>query len=224
MKVEIYTDFSCPFCYLGKKRLEEAIQILKDDIQIELSYRSFILNPNAPLVQNMDSYTYFSKLKGIPLNQVKDIFLQTKEQAKKYNLNFNYDVMKMTATTYAHLIIKSIKEPRMQKEISNLFFKAYFEEGYNLSDLDDLATILKPFDLNRYKIEEIIQHHVTQELLQEDISLAEAYGIESVPFIIVNDQYAIKGAQPTQVFKQYLEQIYNNITEEQHLGNDSCSI
>lgn len=224
MKVEIFTDFSCPFCYIGKKRLEQAVHMLKDDINIELNYRSFILNPNAPVEQNMDSYTYFSKLKGIDLNQTKNIFLETKEQAKKDGLNFNYDVMKMTATTYAHLIIKSIKDPLMQKEISNLFFKAYFEDGYNLSNLDDLAIILRPFDLNCNKIEEIIHHHVAQELLQEDISLAEAYGIQSVPFIVVDDKFAIKGALSTDIYKQYLEQIYIKILEEQKHHDVSCSI
>ncbi|WP_025724766.1 DsbA family oxidoreductase [Acholeplasma granularum] len=224
MKIEIWSDFSCPFCYIGKETFEEVLNEFPNKDKIEVVYKSYQLNPDAPINTNLDSYTIFSQLKGISLNQTKQIFMQTVERAKTIGLTYNYDDMKMTNTFKSHRLAKWARTFNKEGEISKLLFDAYFTKGKNLNDNDVLLNIVKSLQLNEEIALNVLESNLFEDEVNNEIDEARSIGVTGVPFFVLDRKYAVSGAQPKEVFKQALTQSFKEHQPFKTFGNndDSC--
>lgn len=231
MKIEIWSDFSCPFCYIGKTVFEKVLDQFEHKDNVEVVYKSYQLTPNAPFETSDDSYTTLSKLKGMSLNQVKEIFMQTVQRAKQVGLTYDYDNMQMTNTYKAHRLAKWARSLGKEKEISTKLFEAYFTKGLNVSDDKTLLDIVKSLNLDVKEATKVLESDDYTDLVDSEIDEARQLGIQGVPFFVLDRKYGVSGAQPESVFKQALEQAYKEAhpfktigSDDELCGPDGCKI
>jgi|SRR5690554_5081751 len=224
MKIEIWSDFSCPFCYIGKTVFESVLSEFEHKDNIEVIYKSYQLNPNAPFETNEDSYTVFSNLKGVSLNQTKEMFMQTTVRAKEVGLNFNYDQMQMTNTLKAHRLAKWARTLGKEAEVSDKLFEAYFTKGLNLHDDQTLLDIVKSLDLDQNIAKGVLTSNQFNDVVKKELNEAVQIGVRGVPFFVLDRKYAVSGAQPKAMFKQALAQAYQESSPFETIGksDDAC--
>nr|ABO26533.1 DsbA-FrnE-like protein [Acholeplasma laidlawii] len=157
MKIEVWSDFSCPFCYIGKTIFEQALNNFKDKDKIEVIYKAYQLSPDAPFETTEDSYTIFSRMKGVSLNQTKQMFMQTVERAKQVGLVYDYDNMKMTNTFKAHRLAKWARTFGKESVLSTKLFDAYFTKGLNIHDDKVLLDIVNTLGLDVHEAKVVLE-------------------------------------------------------------------
>ncbi len=231
MKVEIYTDFACPFCYIGKVNFEKALEIFPYKDKVKVIYKSFQLNPNAPNKQTLNSYEAFAKSHNMSLDKAKERLDSITLHAKNSGLNFRYDIMKMTNTLTAHRLYKSALGTDKEDQLMKRLLEGYFQEGKDLADLKYLTELAKELGLDLKKTEEVLNSDKYLEDVNEDLNDAHLVGINSVPFFVINGKYGVPGAQDINYFLMALNQIYEegieeekDIKEEEDLSKMSCGL
>lgn len=220
MKIEVWSDFSCPFCYIGKTIFEETLNKFEHKDKIEVIYKSYQLNPNAPFETNEDSYTVFSKTKGVSLNEAKNMFMQTVVRAKEVGLTFDYDNMKMTNTFKAHRLAKWARTLGAESQISQKLFDGYFTKGLNINDNAVLLDIVKSLNLDVEAAKKVLESDSFKDEVESEIADATQIGVRGVPFFVLDRKYAVSGAQPAEMFKSAIEQAYKEANPFQTLGSD----
>lgn len=211
IKIDIVSDVVCPWCYIGKRRIERAIERLKDTYDFELVYHPFELNPSIP-ASGLDQKQYLSNRFGGEARYI-EITKQVSAAAAKEGLQFDFEKQKISPNTrQVHRIIQFAKQKGKQPEVKEAFMKAYFEQGADLSKKENLITIATQAGLNREQVNTLL----TSDEGLLDIERAEKelqkLGITGVPFYILDNKYGISGAQPTEVFIQAFEDIAAEIT------------
>ncbi|MDO9629390.1 MAG: DsbA family oxidoreductase [Acholeplasmataceae bacterium] len=214
MKIEIWSDFACPFCYIGKKRFEDALDEFKHKNQVEVIYKAYQLNPDAPKVMEGTAYESFAKGHATTVAQAKERFKMFTENAKSVGLTYNYDIIQMTNTFDAHQIAKWANQFGKEDEVTNRFMKAYFTEGRNLADHQVLASLASEVGLNEKEALEILKENKYKNQVKAEQTEARQIGVQGVPFFVLNRKYGISGAQQKEYFVQALNQIW---TEENPL-------
>ncbi|PKK89424.1 MAG: disulfide bond formation protein DsbA, partial [Tenericutes bacterium HGW-Tenericutes-7] len=141
MKIEIWSDFACPFCYIGKKRFEQALNEFKHKDQVEVIYKAYQLNPNAPKVMEGTAYESFAKGHGTTPELAKQKFEMFTQNAKTVGLDYRYDIIQMTNTFDAHRLAKWSNQFGKEDTLTNRLMKAYFTDGLNIADLKTLEDL-----------------------------------------------------------------------------------
>lgn len=200
MKIEVWSDFVCPFCYIGKRRMEEAIGQLGSKEPVEIIYKSFELDQNAPLKYEGNIHELISKKYGIPVSQAKASNVQIVEQAKTVGLNYDFDNIKPTNTLNAHRLAHFAAEKDKAEVFTEALLSAYFENGKDLSDKKQLATIAKTCGLDYDEAMGVLESEAYKAEVRKDESEASRLGIRGVPYFVINEKYGISGAQPVSVF------------------------
>ncbi|WP_102028425.1 DsbA family oxidoreductase [Salirhabdus sp. Marseille-P4669] len=215
MNIQVWSDFVCPFCYIGKRRLELALEQLpfKDDVEVE--FKSFELDPNASFYSGKSIHEALASKYGMSVERAKEMNKGVGEQAASVGLTYNFDEMKPTNTFTAHRLAKFAKDKgsEVEKKMTEKLLYAYFTESRLISDEETLADIAEEVGLNRQEALEVIKD--TNKYANEvriDESVAQQYGITGVPFFIINQKYAISGAQPLETFTSALQKVW----EEEH--------
>jgi len=210
MKVEIWSDVMCPFCYVGKKNFENALAQLpfKDKIQVE--WKSFQLDPTLPEKGLTEStQEYLAKRKGMPEDQIEGMLVHLKNVGQEVGIDFRQDISIPVNTLKAHRLSHFAQAQGKGNEIEEALFKAYFTEGKNVGNDEVLLDLIESIGLNKNEAKQFL---ASEELLQEvksDISEANELGISGVPFFVINRKYGISGAQPSEVFVDALTQSFN---------------
>lgn len=208
MKIDIWYDVVCPFCYLGEQRLDRALKELGLHEEVELSFKSFELNPNQPVYAGEKIHESLANKYRIGLDEAKQMNANVAAQAKDLGLHFDFDQMKQTNTLDAHRLTKYAIEEGKGKEMVTRLFSAYFEKGQLVSDHEVLLDLAEEVGLDREATAKVIADKTAYyDLVREEESLASQLGITSVPFFVINNKYAIKGAQPVETFVASLEKI-----------------
>jgi len=208
MKVEIYSDFVCPFCYIGETELNNAAKATGLNDHMVVSYRSFELDPTAP---NKKTHTMknLMKQKTCGNQEQADQMIQSLvDRADGLGLEYNYDNLLSQNTYKAHRVGKLAKEKEKELEFHEALFKAVFTDNYFLPDNDQLLELSKNIGLDEEKVRYVLEHEEAyKDQVEEDKTLAQQIGISSVPFFVINDKYAIQGAQPQETFEQALKTV-----------------
>lgn len=214
MKVEIWSDVMCPFCYIGKRNFETALEQFKDKEHIEVVWKSFQLDPSIPEVAK-DSYEdYLIENKGMPRAQVKGMLDNVTQSAKQVGLEYNFDKAVMVNSLSAHKLLQLAKIKGLGNEAEEVLFRAFFTEGKNIADLATLTALGKEVGLEENEIQSAMKDEKYAELVKADIQEARQVGVQGVPFFVLDRKYAVSGAQPAQAFLESLTQAYTEWREK----------
>lgn len=208
MKIEIWSDVICPFCYIGKRHLEQALNQLNLKETVEIEWKSFLLNPDMPDIVNSSSvYAYLAEAKGISIDQSREMHQNVAKMAAQSGLTYDFDNAIMANSKKAHQLIQLAKESNCDDQVEEALFKAYFCDGKDISNLDLLISIADKIGLNREETEAALKNNSFSNAIQRDIDEASRIGVRGVPFFVFDSKYAISGAQPVEAFVQTLEKV-----------------
>ncbi|MCM2532214.1 DsbA family oxidoreductase [Neobacillus pocheonensis] len=209
MKIEVWSDFVCPFCYIGKRRLEEALAQFPHKEQVQVEFKSFELDPNSPKNIDKSIHEVLATKYGMSIEQAIQANQGVGQQAASVGLTYHFDTMKPTNTFDAHRLAKFAKTLGKEAEVTEKLLYAYFTESKQIGDYDTLADIAVSAGIDR---EETIGVLNDQNAFSNDVrmdeSIAQQYGISGVPYFVINQKYAISGAQPTATFAGALQQVW----------------
>lgn len=215
MKVEIWSDIVCPFCYIGKRNFETALEALPFRDEIEVEWKSFQLDPTTPKTPTDKSYVEILAEKyGWTAEKAQQNIDSMAEMAKASGLNYQMDKLKRLNTFDSHRIIQLAKTKGLGNEIEEAFFKAYFTEGKDLSQEAVQIEILEKIGLTKDDLKNALQNKVYEDAVRFDIIEAQQIGVRGVPFFVLNRKYAVSGAQPPAGFQQALETAYSEWKSE----------
>ncbi|WP_026906078.1 DsbA family oxidoreductase [Paucisalibacillus globulus] len=208
MKITIWSDFVCPFCFIGESHLNQALESFEHVNEVEVEYKSFLLMPDAKYVPGQGYAETFSKMKGIPLEQAKSMLDPVIEMAKASGVEINYDKAKLSSTYDAHRVFQYAKEQGKGNEFFNRFYRAHFTEGEVLSETETIVRLSGEVGLNGAEVMKIMESKEYTDQMSQDLSEARSVGVQGVPFFVFVDKYAVSGAQPVEVFQQVLNQVW----------------
>lgn len=215
MKVEIWSDVACPFCYIGKRRFEAALAHFPDAADLQVEWRSFQLNPDLKDGAYANLEEYLSKTKGWPVEKVREIQAHVTQMAAGDGLEYHMDKTVLANTYHAHRLIQMAKAAGKGDEMEEILFRAYFIEGRNVADFDTLIELGAEAGLDAAAIPDVLKQHTYASQVQLDVVEAKAIGVTGVPFFVMNRRYAVSGAQEVGVFLQTLEKSFGEWKEQQ---------
>ncbi len=204
VKIDVWSDVACPFCYLGRETLKQALVEFEHADEVEVRFRSFQLNPEAPTEATQDVYDYLSAKYGITREQAISQNQQIVARGVELGIQFNMDQVQMTNTGSAHRLLHLALANGKQDELCGRLFKAYFTDGLNVADPEVLVQLATEVGLPLPTVTEVVEGTGFQNDVDADLNQARAYGITGVPFFVINEKYAISGAQPESVFAEAL--------------------
>jgi predicted DsbA family dithiol-disulfide isomerase len=215
MKVEVWSDVMCPFCYIGKRNYETGLQQFADSNDIEIVWKSFQLDPTIPTeaLGNSDVYEYLSTRKGISKEQVVKMHAQVTQMAKDAGLDYKLDKTVMVNSFKAHRLIQLAKEKGLGDAAEERLFYANFTEGKDFGNTAVLIELGKEIGLTEADVNEALTNEKYTQQVNEDIQEARAIGVNGVPFFVFNRKYAVSGAQPPEAFLQTLEKSFSEWRE-----------
>lgn len=205
MKIEMWSDFVCPFCYLGKRRLEIALEKFKQMDEVELVFKSFELDPSSKKKFDENIHEFIAGKYGIPVEQARASNNHIEAEAKAIGLNYNFDEAIRTNTFDAHRVVHYAKTQGKMNELSERIFKAYFVDSLNISDHKVLASLASEVGLNSNKALSILESDQYAKDVRKDEETASKLGISGVPYFVINNKYVVSGAQPPELFLEALE-------------------
>ncbi|MFF5996230.1 DsbA family oxidoreductase [Lysinibacillus sp. KU-BSD001] len=206
MKIEVWSDYVCPFCYIGKRQLEKAIKQSGYEGQIEVEYKSFLLDPTTPIDAEESIYTALARKYNLSEKEAKNMTANVAVRAKEVGLDYNFDEMKTANTTAAHRLAKLAMAQGKEEAYNERLMKAYFLEGEAIGRHDVLKQLAKEAGLEMDAVERVLTSNQYEEAVEQDIYEAQQIGVRGVPFFVVNNKYGISGAQPQPLFEQTIEQ------------------
>lgn len=207
MNIEVWSDIACPFCYIGKRHLEHAIDELGISDEVTITWKSFQLDPSAPLKTDKSLAEILSTKYGRDLAWAKDMNENVKKTAAGVGLAYNMDGIIPTNSLNAHRLIHLAKTENKQGKMKEALLSAYFIEGKDTGDKKTLAEIGASVGLNEKRVQEVLNSNEFEQAVKVDIAQAQSYGISGVPFFVINKKYGISGAQPTQHFVETLKKV-----------------
>lgn len=215
MKVEIWSDVMCPFCYIGKRHFEQAIETLPFKNEIEVEWKSYQLNPEYHNTNNETVFDYLSRSKGMPVDQAKQMTQQVVDMAKNAGLTIDFDKNVPANTFNAHRLIHLAAKHNLQDLAEEKLFEAHFIQGRDIANLTVLADIATEIGLNKTEAEAVLKGDQFAEAVRYDIYESQNLGIRGVPYFVLDRKYAVSGAQPVQAFEEALTQSFKEWKETQ---------
>lgn len=224
MKVEIWSDFACPFCYIGKRRFEQAIEQFDGNIKVE--FRSFELDPNAPKKADQDIHDMLAGKYGMTREKAKAMNDQMTAQAKEAGLDYQMDTLIPANTHDAHRLSHYAKEQGMMTEFTERIMKAYFTESRHIGDFASLAELASETGIPTEEALKVLESDQYSEQVRADQEEAAQIGVQGVPFFVFNEKYAVSGAQPIESFLQVLHKVEAEeqvtATKTEWCADDDC--
>jgi predicted DsbA family dithiol-disulfide isomerase len=223
MKVEIWSDIMCPFCYIGKRKFEKALSSFNGADDVEIEWHSFQLDPGIQAGRNKNLYQYLSERKGFSYEQSVQMHRQVTDTAKSVGLEYNFDKAVVANSFDAHRLIQFAKTKGLGDAIEERLFKAYFTEGKDFSDHATLVVLAKEIGLNETEVANVLKSDAYKESVALDIDEAAQMGIRGVPFFVFNRKFAVSGAQAPDVFSSALQQSFEDWNKSRPLTNISVA-
>jgi predicted DsbA family dithiol-disulfide isomerase len=207
MKVEIWSDVVCPFCYIGKRKFEQALEKFPHKDQVEIVWKSFQLDPEAPS-EGTDYLKNLSERKGWSLEQTKEITSNVTEMASEVGLTYHFEKAISANSFDAHRLSHYAHTRGLQDAAEEALFKSHFTEGKNIANHDMLTKLGMSIGLDSTEVKQMLDGKAFTTEVQQDIQEASELRISGVPFFVFDRKYAISGAQATEVFMQTLKKAF----------------
>jgi predicted DsbA family dithiol-disulfide isomerase len=205
IKVDIWSDIACPWCYIGKRKFEAAVA--STGIPVEVEYHSFELSPGTPVEFSGRHEEYLAAHLGVSLEQAVAMGERVTGIAAGVGLAYDYERLQTTNTVLAHQLVHFAKAHGRQAEMKERLMKAYFEEGRHVGRIPDLADLAAEIGLDRDDVVRALESAEYLDAMRADVALAAEYGIRGVPFFVIDGKYGISGAQESATFADALAQV-----------------
>lgn len=209
--VEIWSDIRCPFCYLGKKRFEAALNQFKYKSSVNVEWHSFELDPFLVTQPSKNAYDHLAEKKRMSREQSVEAHQRITLQARQLGLEFNFDKAVVANSFNAHRLGHLAKTHNLEDEMHERLFKAYFTEGTNISDDESLLQIGKEAGLPENELKEMLKGDLYSDNVRMDEANARELGISGVPFFLFNGKLAVTGAQPPETFLMALHKAWDQM-------------
>ena len=218
MKVQIWSDVMCPFCYIGKRRFEEALSAFEHKDKVEIEWKSFQLNPALKTNTATSIHQYLADAKGWNIDYAKQLNQQVTDMAAQVGLTYNFEEAIVANSFNAHRFTHLAKKHNLGDAAEEQLFKAYFTNGKNIDDVDTLAGLGTEIGIDSDEVKETLSANTYADEVHHDMYEAEQLGIRGVPFFVMNNHYAVSGAQATEVFTNTLISAYAEFSQQQTQG------
>lgn len=205
MKVEIWSDVMCPFCYIGKRRFEAAVKQFAGKEEVTVEWKSFQLNPGLKTEPGKNLNEFLAEHKGISVTQAAEMNARVTQMAKDSGLEYHLENAIVANSFDAHRLSHLAKKHNVQDQLEELLFAAYFTEGKNTADHAVLTELGVKAGIPENEIRETLGSSQFGENVEHDVEEAHQIGVRGVPFFVFNRKYAVSGAQPVEAFLQTLE-------------------
>jgi len=205
IKVDIWSDVQCPWCYIGKRKFEAGAELFDGEVEVE--YHSFELSPDTPVEYEGTPVQYLSERKGMPVAQVEEMLERVTGIAKAVGLDYDYDHVHQTNTVISHELLHFAKSKGRQLEMKERLLKAYFIDGEHVGRIPDLVAIAVELGYDADEVTEALESHRFLADVKADVALAQEYGIQGVPFFVIDGKYGVSGAQEAEAFANVLAQV-----------------
>ncbi|MEK5233658.1 DsbA family oxidoreductase [Lysinibacillus sp. FSL K6-0232] len=207
MKIEIWSDYVCPFCYIGKKQLEKAIQDTGYGGQVELIYKSYQLDPTTPVDSNVTVYESLAKKYGMSLEKAQEMTEGVTARAKEVGLNYDFSHLMEENTLKAHRLVKWAEQQGDVTALVEALLHGHFIEGKRIGQDEVLLAIAEQVGLQREEVAKILEADTFKDEVEADIQEGLQLGVRGVPFFVLNRKYGISGAQPQKAFEDTLRKV-----------------
>ncbi len=230
MKIEIWSDIMCPFCYIGKRNFENALGQFADTEKLEIEWKSFQLRPDLVTNPTKSLNQELAESKGWSLEYTQQMNEHVTQMAADSGIAFNLNQAVMANTVKGHQLLHFAKEHGKQNQAKELLFKAYFTDGKNVDDVPTLMEIAKSLELNTEELTKIFADGTYLNHIERDIYEASQIGVRGVPFFVFDQKYAISGAQASSAFLQTLQTSFSNWQKSHRQSQlevsegDSCTV
>lgn len=208
MKIDIWSDIACPWCYIGKRRFEKALAAFEHRDAVEVTWHSYQLDPALPERYDGTEADYLATRKGMPPEQVRQMFAHVAGIAAEEGLAYDFDALVVANSGRAHELLHLAAEHGLAAAVKESLLSAHFEHGEDIGSLETLTRIGVAAGLDRGEVESALVDGRYRAAVQSDIRQAGSLGIQGVPFFVLENKYGISGAQPTEVFSQALAQVW----------------
>ncbi len=209
MKIEIWSDIACPWCFIGKRRFETALEGFEHKDQIDVEWRSYQLDPTLPDHYDGTETEYLSRIKGMPQDQVKQMFGHVTAQAAGEGLDYDFDKVVVANSFTAHRFLHLAKEHGLMDQAKDALLSGHFEQGKDIGDTEYLVSTGVVLGMPEEEIRETLAGDRFAAEVRADIAEARALGVNGVPFFVLDRKYGISGAQPAEAFAQAIRQAWN---------------
>lgn len=208
MKIEIWSDIMCPFCYIGKKRFDDALAQFEHKDKVEVEWKSFMLSPDLKTDPTKNNNQFLAEHKGISLEEATGMNNYVTDMAAQAGLTYDFNKAIVANSFNAHRFSHFAKQYGKQNEAEEKLFAAYFTEGKNIDDAETLMAMAAELGLDVTKLANVMGSGAYAKDVMADIDEAQELGIRGVPFFVLNRKYAISGAQETAVFLDTLQKAF----------------
>ena len=226
MRVDIWSDVVCPFCYIGKKRLEAAAK--ESGIELEVHWHSFQLDPEAPVRQEVSNSERLAQKYGRSVPEVEDMQRNIAAMAKQEDMEFNWEGANSGNTLNAHRIIHLAQSKGLGNEAQEAFFYSYMTQGLPIGERETLEDVAARIGLNPVEVDDLLDSDEFADFVKFDQEVArDQLKVTGVPFFVFDQRIALAGAQPKEVFLQVLEKALEEPQEQptaDQCSTDACDV
>ena len=232
MKIEIWSDVACPWCFIGKRRFEAALAAFPHREAVDVVWRSYQLDPTLPEHYDGTELEYLSSRKGMPAPQVSQMFEHVAQQAKGEGLDYRFDKVVVANSFTAHRLIHLAAAHGRQDAAKERLLSDHFEHGKDIGSRDYLTSVSADLGLPANEVEELFTTDKYSDEVRFDFQEAQGLGISGVPFFVIDRKFGLSGAQPTETFTAALNQAWQdanplvlvNSSEADACGPDGCAV
>ena len=232
MKIEIWSDVACPWCFIGKRRFEAALAAFPHRESVDVVWRSYQLDPTLPEHYDGTELQYLSSRKGMPAGQVSQMFDHVAAQAKGEGLDYHFDKVVVANSFTAHRLLHLAAAHGQQDAAKERLLSDHFEHGKDIGSRGYLSALAGDLGLPADEVEQLFTTDKYSNEVRLDFQEARALGISGVPFFVIDRKFGLSGAQPTETFTAALNQAWQdanplvlvNSSEAEACGPDGCTV
>ena len=209
MKVEIWSDVVCPFCYVGKRKFEKALGEFAHRGDVQIEWKSFQLTPDFAPIPGESIHASLAKKKGVSEAEGRRMGDQMTLIAKEVGLDYDFDKTIPANTFLAHQLIHFGAHHGQQGAMKERLFAAYYLEGQDINTVDNLVKLAAEIGLDAAEARQALEAGTYANEVRRDEYEAQQIGVRGVPFFVFEDKYAVSGAQPSEVFAEVLDKVWD---------------
>ncbi|SDC19919.1 Predicted dithiol-disulfide isomerase, DsbA family [Geodermatophilus telluris] len=230
MRIEVWSDVVCPWCYIGKRRLEAALERFPHRESVEVVWRSYQLDPSIPEGETHPTLPALAAKYGRPVEEVRAMVRHVEETAAGEGLEYSLADGVSGNTLLAHELLHLAAERGLQAQAKERLLHAYFEEGRSVFDVDALAALAVEVGLDEAEVRAAMADHRYRPAVLDDARTAQALGATGVPFFVVDRKYGAAGAQPAELLLQLVERAWaeraplTTVPAAEGCDGDTCAV